>query len=365
MAKLAGVSNPADASRRPLSLLAALWAGVPAAAAALCLALFLWLFLARPMPPQPRLLMEVAALIGFIVGAMSFASVVGGGALLEEQSQAEPLRFQEAGWILGLPVGILIGILLATFRTPLEGNLFTLYARPLIVTIAFAATLWAVLTRLLLRQQGLARDDYACAIFMPRTHYEALGRRKQAWRAVRQVEKLGEQEAREYLPDIVPALAEKLRETRDQKTAEHIMSLLGSLGEGSIAPLLLEMLAAPSAASRRAAAVALGRLRLLEAEPKLTEAALHDDREMVRRAAVVALGKLKSPTALPALLSTLGDPDVGVRQSAAVALGHLRSPEALPALHEALNDPQQRVRQSSARAIERITGDEPEDEDDQ
>lgn len=363
MAKRAGVSNPADASRRRLSLLGALWAGLPAAAAVFCLAIFLWLFLARPLPPQPRLLMEVAAVIGFIVGAMSFASVVGGGALLEEQSQAEPLRFQEAGWILGLPVGILAGILLVTFRTPVEGNLFNLYARPLIVAVAFAATLWAVLTRLLIRQQRLTRDDYACAIFMSREHYEKLGRRKQAWRVVRQVEKLGEQEARGHLPDIVPALAEKLRETRKEKTAEHIMSLLGSLGEGSVAPLLLEMLAAPSASNRRAAAMALGKLRLLESEPKLAEAALHDGREMVRRAAVVALGKLKSPTSLPALLSALQDPDVGTRQSATVALGHLRSTEALPALEEALKDRQQRVRQSAARAIERITGDQPEDDD--
>lgn len=328
--------------------------------------MFFWLLIARPVAAQARLLFETSAVIGFVVGTIAFSSVLGGGALLEEQSEAEPLRFQEAGWILGLPVGVLTALLVLAFRDQeLAGSYFTLYVRPLVICVAFGAILWAVLTRLLLRREHLTRDDYACAIYMTRDQYAPLARRKQAWRLTRHVMGLTAEQAKAHLPDIVPALADKLHTTRRDPEARHVLELLGGLGEQSVGPVLLEALDEKRPANRRAAAIALGRLGRQDAVPKLLEIAGSDTQAMVRRAAVVALGKLKDRLALSTLLQALQDTDRLTRQSACVALGKLRAPEALPGLETCLKDGAPQVRQSAANAIERITGDAPEVEDEE
>lgn len=330
---------------------------MPALATAACLVAFVWLLIARPVPSQPRLFLEAAAAIGFVVGSLALASVVGGAALLEEQSDAEPLRFQEAGWILGLPLGVILALALVLPRPPtLEGSGLMVYALPLVIATAFTATLWAVVTRLVLRQKGLTRDDYACAATMAREQYAPLGRRKQAWRAARQPQKLTADEARTHLPDIVSALADQLDRARDEAGGKHIIELLGQLGEKTVGPELLAALQSKRPANRRAAAVALGKLSLPEAVPALARAATEDKNSAVRRAAVVAAGKLENPLALPALLSALEDRDMGVRQSACVALGKLGAVEALPGLEQALHDARPSVQTSAARAIAQISG---------
>ncbi len=358
------MSAESSTSGHGVGALTHIWADIPALAAAAGLGLFVWLLFARPDPPGARLLLEVAAVVAFVVGSAALASVFAGAALLEEHSDAEPLRFQEAGWILSLPVGLVVTVVLVVSRNPaLPGNAFTIYIRPLLVAVGFAAVLWAVLTRLLLRREGLTRDDYACAPFMPRAQYMPLVRRKQAWLAARRVAELTPLQAQTQLPDIVPALADRLQRARTDDEAKHILQLLGGLGQTSVAPVLLESLASPRPPVRRAAAVAIGRLELLEAQPQLVQAALEDKHAMVRRAAVVALGKLKDRMALPTLLQAVEDKDTGTAQSACVALGKLRDPEALPALEQALKDRRTQVRGSAAKAIEQMTGDRPEVED--
>jgi hypothetical protein len=342
------------------SPLAHVWASAPLVCGGACLALFFWLVIGRPAPPEGRLLLEVAAVIGFVVAALSWASVVGGGALLEENSPAEPLRLREAGWIMGVPVGIPFGILLIVFRAEMSpDNYFDLYVRPLVVAIALSATLWAVLTRMVLKREGLTADDYACAPFMNREVYEPLARRKLAWRHARKARKLTLAEAQQHMPDIVPALADRLRTNDDDLEDKHILDLLGSLGEKSVGPALIEALDAERGPNRRAAAIALGKLELLEAAPKLSQVALEDKRAEVRRAAVVALGKLRADIVLPALVQAIQDKDAPTRQSACVALGKLKSQDALPALQACLQDGDPQVRKSAARAIKSLTGVEP------
>jgi len=340
------------------------WAFVPLACAAACLLLFFFLLISDSVPPGPCLLLEVSAVIALIVGSSAFASVLWGAALLEEQSDSEPLRFQEAGWILGLPVGILVALVMLLASPPSEGgNTFKLYALPLLISIAFCATLWAVLTRVLLRREALTRDDYACAAFIAPVEYAPLARRKQAWRAARDPRKLTPDEARAHLPDIVHALAEQLEKTRDDVPGNHIMELLGALGEASVAPELIAALGSKRPSNRRVAAIALGKLGVLESLPALADHVTEDQEAMVRRAAVVALGKLDSAMAVPTLLKALEDKEPSVRQSACVALGNLRAQEALPALCEAAKEAKATVRQSATKAIERISGQAPQVED--
>lgn len=346
----------APSEKKP-GFLAHLWANAPLACGGACLALFFWVLIARPVPPPARLLMEVAAVIGLVIGAISAASVIGGAALLEENSAAEPLRFREAGWIMGVPVGIAFGILLATLHSePITGSYFDLYVRPLIIAIALGATVWATLTRALLRREGLSFEDYACALFMSREAYAPLARRKMAWRAAGHARKLTLPEAQQHMPDIVPALAERLHATRNDIEGKHVLDLLGALGEKSVGPVLIEALGVERASNRRAAAMALGKLGLIEAAPRLAEVAVQDKQAAVRRAAVVALGKLKTAAALPALIKATEDNDAGTRRSACVALGKLKARDALPTLHACLQDSDRDVRKSAASAVEAITG---------
>lgn len=337
--------------------LAYVWAGFPMLCAVACLGLFVWLLLGRPMPHGPRLLLEVSLVTGFIVGCSAFASVLGGAALLEEQSDAEPLRFQEAGWILGLPVGVVLALAFLLAQPPTTGGSnFNLYGRPLLIVIAFCATLWGVLTRAFLKREGLTRDDYACAAFLSPVQYAPLARRKHAWRAARTPEKLTLEEARAHMPDIVPALAERLSKAPDGPQGNFLAQLLGNLGEASVAPELLAALESKRYANRRVAAIALGKLGVLEALPALAQHAVADAEASVRRASVVALGKLDSAMATPALIQALADKATAVRQSACVALATLHATEALPALEELARTTKGNVQQAAQKAIERISG---------
>jgi hypothetical protein len=337
--------------------LAYLWAYFPAMTAVGCLGVFVWMLVARPIIPVGGLLLEVAAVVAFIVGTNAFASIMAGAALLEEQSDNEPLRFKEAGWILGVPIGIALTLALVLARDPLlPDTVFAVVLRPLLICLAFAATLWAMLTRILLRVAGLTLQDYACAVFMPRDRYMPLARRKHAWAAARQPAKLTLEEARGYLPDIVPALAHRLAAARDEARGDVVARMLGDLGAESVAPELIATLESKRPNNRRVAAITLGKLGVLEALPALSEHALKDPEVHVRRAAVVALGRLDSSAAIPTLLEVLSDRQSGVRQSACVALGNLRATEALPALEHCAQTEKSQVRTSAERAIARITG---------
>jgi hypothetical protein len=344
-------------------LLAHLWAKLPLLCGFACVGFFFWIVLARPVPPEARLLVEVAAAIGFVVGMISSASVLGGAALLEENSPNEPLRLREAGWIMGVPVGMAVGVILVATHGQPGANYFALFVRPIIVALALGEIVWASLTRVLMRRGGFTPDDYACGPFMGRGSYTPLARRKLAWRLAAKPQKLTVAQAKGYLPDIVPALAERLHRPGHEKETQHVLDLLGSLGQKTVAPALLEALESDRPQNRRSAATALGKLELLETVPQLAQHALEDPQPSVRRAAIVALGKLQDDLVLPTLLQAAGDKDGPSRQSACVALGKLKSDRAVPVLQTCLQDKDPQVRKSAANALEQITGTAPQVED--
>jgi len=121
-------------------------------------------------------------------------------------------------------------------------------------------------------------------------------------------------------------------------------------------PQLITLLGDSDEWVRMAAARALGELRDERALTKLV-ATLADDDWRVRELAVWALSEMKDARAVAALCQLLlSDTRVEVRRGAAEALGEIRSADALPALKQALNDRESGVSAKAAWAISEIEG---------
>jgi beta-lactamase regulating signal transducer with metallopeptidase domain len=121
-------------------------------------------------------------------------------------------------------------------------------------------------------------------------------------------------------------------------------------------PQLITLLGDSDEWVRMAAARALGELRDERALTKLV-ATLADDDWRVRELAVWALSEMKDSRAVTALSSVLlSDTRIEVRRGAAEALGEIRSSDALPALRQALNDRETGVSAKAAWAISEIEG---------
>lgn len=317
-----------------------------------CAAAFVYLLLKRPVPPDVRIVLEIMAVLGAISAFSTVGSVLGGRRLLEEEDAAEPLTIKEAGWLLGVPPGILVALAQILFVPGQPGQSYLqAYIFPFIISGAFFALLWAVIGRGLARRAGLGLNEYACALFMERDDYLPLARRKRAWRVVQRRLLPTLEQAREHLPEIIPALAYRLQHSRDDNEKDLLLALMRDLGDASVAPALLATLQSDRKAHRRAAAVALAKLQVSDAAPALARLAIEDPEALVRRSAVVALGKLQAPEALPALQAALRDKDATIRQSACVALGRLRLDSARVLLETCLQDSSEAVQKSAAKAL--------------
>ena len=104
---------------------------------------------------------------------------------------------------------------------------------------------------------------------------------------------------------------------------------------------------------RRHAAVCLGRVGDPSAVPALIEA-LEDPEKDVRLEAAKALGFIKDARAVAPLAEALGDREMNVRLYAAYALGEIKDPKATGPLLRALHDPEWCVRDQAAWALREI-----------
>ena len=124
----------------------------------------------------------------------------------------------------------------------------------------------------------------------------------------------------------------------------------------SAVPQLITLLGDTDDWVRMAAARALGEVHDSRALTKLV-ATLADDNWRVRELAVWALSEMKDARAVNALCSVLlSDVRVEVRRGAAEALGEIANAQAIPTLKQALNDPDTSVSAKAAWAISEIEG---------
>lgn len=122
-------------------------------------------------------------------------------------------------------------------------------------------------------------------------------------------------------------------------------------GNKTFAPRILQALRDPETDVKRAAAGALGTMRVQQAVPPLMEM-LKDPSCPVRGEAAEALGALKARQAGQLLIDMLKDPKCPLRGRIARVLGDLGIEKAVPVLAEALKDPNAAA--GAAAALRRI-----------
>src|SRR3989449_6731530 len=169
------------------------------------------------------------------------------------------------------------------------------------------------------------------------------------WRSVlRRAEVLVRRHDMRSLELLFPALR-----WRDPMARNRAVALLVRMGPLAVPPLLARLEGAETAAERRAAADALGRIGDSRAVARLLRA-LEDPAMTVRRASIVALLRLEAMNAVPIIARMLEDESGGVRVIAARVLGKFEDPRAVSALVRALGDVQWYVRQTAATALGQI-----------
>ncbi|RKX69520.1 hypothetical protein DRP53_07940 [candidate division WOR-3 bacterium] len=126
--------------------------------------------------------------------------------------------------------------------------------------------------------------------------------------------------------------------------------ILGTIGDTSAAPILLNLTRSDAPLLRAEAAHALGRIKDPRASPRLIEL-LSDIHDNPRGEAAWALGEIGDTTAIPALVSLTNDPVFTNRARALTALGKLNGLDQIIDLDRFLTDPNPPVRISLALAI--------------
>jgi HEAT repeat protein len=125
------------------------------------------------------------------------------------------------------------------------------------------------------------------------------------------------------------------RALTDHEHRHTAAKFLADLGATESAPQIERLLDAKDARARRAAARALGRLKVADAAPRLREVARTDEDVPTRAWAVAALGAIGGDGALGVIAEYLSDPVWMVRRGAGYSLGVLGEPAAIPLLRRA------------------------------
>lgn len=151
-----------------------------------------------------------------------------------------------------------------------------------------------------------------------------------------------------------PTRTELIQQLKAKSAADRRAAVvaLGKLGGPSAVAPLVDCLEDKDRSVARAAAESLGKIGLPALRP-LTERLHHTSAE-VRRAAVQALGQLRDKQAIQPLIASLEDREGLVRGEAAGALGVLGDPEAIEPLVVCLRDEVVAVRIASASALGKL-----------
>jgi len=129
---------------------------------------------------------------------------------------------------------------------------------------------------------------------------------------------------------------------------------LGDIGDPKATRPLVRLLSVQDFQSRAAAAIALGKLRAVEAVPALLACVDRAPEDVMRAWAIDALGKIGSDQAVPRLIQELGNPDRILWRSAAVALGAIGDARAVPALEQAARQESWLGKRHYRRAVRQI-----------
>lgn len=162
--------------------------------------------------------------------------------------------------------------------------------------------------------------------------------------AIRALGRIGAPEALEPLLDEV--------EGADEAGLKVVTQAVVGYGADCV-PAVLRRLERPGKHAEREVAI-LGRLRALEALPRLIELASAGTTPHLRAAAAAALGAAAHPDAVEVLLAALADPMREVRVQAAWALGRVGDPRAVAPLDAALGDAYGWVRIRAAESLSKL-----------
>jgi HEAT repeat protein len=149
-----------------------------------------------------------------------------------------------------------------------------------------------------------------------------------------------------WLPDpSVPAALARFLSSHD--ASNDVIEALVRFGESAVDALIAQ-LGQEAADTKRASAIALGRIGDRRAVPALI-ALLDEDGRDVRLQAIAALGKIGDSRGFLPLLALLGDPDTGIRQAVIGALNSLGHHDMEGHILTLLQSPDARVRESAVK----------------
>ncbi len=154
--------------------------------------------------------------------------------------------------------------------------------------------------------------------------------------------------------EAVPALLDALQNDESVNQRIWAAQILGSIGDNSAIPVLMQRLRDRDPNVRIASLEALGEIKSPLAVHSIIHILLHDPVSNVRSQAAISLGRLSDEIALQPLLNALNDPEYWTRLRAVEAL-ELLGTAHIPHLTRILfMDPRTEVRTRAAQALERM-----------
>jgi HEAT repeat protein len=170
--------------------------------------------------------------------------------------------------------------------------------------------------------------------------------------AVKALQKIAERDDKAALPNL-----KMLLNSSDSRVLLRTVYALGVIGDEASTVKLSKILNDPRQSDdvRMLAAEALGKLKLPSAVPALIKV-LSDPDGYIKWKSAWALGQIRDKTAVPALIKSFNDVDSDVRRESALALGEIGDSRAVNFLIRGLKDPDDFVKRSSSEALQLVKG---------